>query len=118
LFYGVPLEDRPPEELPDIVIFNASLSVTNVATSAGLASFGLPVTYPVGFETTDAYTTTQPIGQQIYDAGALGLVTRSATLNRWDGPMVEWAEVAIFTERFSEFALVGRYPWDQWFNAS
>jgi hypothetical protein len=118
VFYGRPLEDRPPEVLPDIVIFNTSISVTNVATSAGLATFGLPVTYPVGFETPDAYVTTQPIGQQIFAAGAFGLVTRSATLARWDGPMTEWAEVAIFTERFSEFSFVGRYPWDQWFYAN
>jgi hypothetical protein len=118
VFYGRPLEDRPPEELPDLVIFNASLSVTNVATSAGLASFNLPVTYPVGFQTPDCYTTTQPIGQRIFEAGALGLVTRSATLTRWDGPMVDWAEIAIFTERFQDFALVARYPWEAWFGGN
>jgi hypothetical protein len=75
----------------------------------------LPTTYPIGYLGQDAWAITQPIGAFIYSGGWPGLVTRSATASSWSGPMHEWAEVALFTERAPEPLLVDRLDYRAWY---
>ena len=112
---GFTWEEVAPERLPDLAVVTVQLeALADVATDAGLQFFGLPATYPVGFETPAAYAVTRPIGVEIHARQVAGLVTRSATARRWQGPIINWGEVAIFTEYASPPTLVERLSYLKW----
>lgn len=114
-YYGIQWADRAPEDQPDLLVLTIEGSFADVATESGLTFYGLPKTYPIGYQGAEAWTITQPIGASIYAAGWPGLVTRSATLSSWSGPMQEWAEVAIFADKAPTPQLVGRFAYDDWY---
>ncbi len=114
-FFGVPLADAAAEDQPDLLVLSIEATFADVASDSGLALYGLPKTYPLGYQGNDAWTITQPIGASIYAAGLPGLVTRSATLSSWSGPMHEWAEVAIFTDLAPAPRLVDRFSYQDWY---
>lgn len=113
---GVDVANVNPEFQRDLVVLQLSVdNLADVATPAGLKSHGLPVEYPIGFQNEAAWATTRPIGQSIYTNGAAGIVTRSASLSEWSGPMATWAEVAVFPDRCQEPVIVERLPFSDWF---
>jgi len=113
--YGLPWSDRPKEEQPDLLVLNFGGAVADVATDSGLQMFGLPTTYPVGFQTEEAYNITQPIGLLIYQQGTAGLVTRSASASNWSGPIPNWAEVAIFPHNAASPTITERFQYGEWY---
>lgn len=113
-FYGVPLCDYQPDDLPDLVIMSFSATMADLATDSGLVYYGLPVDYPVGYP-AGQHTATQPIGLSIFNAGCCGIVTRSATVTSWNGPVHLWAEVAIFATQSPQPQLLDRIPFADWY---
>jgi hypothetical protein len=112
---GLTPDDLPAEKLPDLAVMNVQFqSLADLATNSGLQWFGLPTTYPVGFETSSAYPVTRPIGARAYGLGHQGIVTRSASAQRWDGPMLTWSEIAIFPDLAPRPVLVDRLPYKRW----
>lgn len=114
-FYGVPLADFQPEDLPDLVIMSFSATMADVATDSGLVYYGLPVAYPLGYS-AGQHTASQPLGLSIFSAGYCGIVTRSATVPDWGGPIHLWAEVAIFASQSPQPQLLDRIPFAQWYD--
>jgi hypothetical protein len=115
-FAGVDLADWAPEDQPDLLVLSIAASFADVATDSGLTFYGLPTTYPTGYLGSEAWVFTQPIGATIYAAGWPGLVTRSATMSDWSGPLAEWAEVVIFTGQAPVPGLVQRIPYKDWYH--
>jgi hypothetical protein len=113
--YGVPWNERPREEQPDLLVLNLNATFTDVATDSGLQRYGLPVSYPVGYQLESSYVITQPIGQAIFNSGASGLVARSATSSSWTGSIPQWAEVAIFVDHSDSPQVVDRVPYADWY---
>jgi RES domain-containing protein len=112
---GITLNEAQPEALPDLLLLECRLDkLADLTTEAGLEDVGLPNTYPVGFETDAAYSTTRPIGMAIYNAGVQGIFTRSATATTWNGPVANWGEIAIFTDYASQPTLIERLSYDRW----
>jgi RES domain-containing protein len=112
---GFTWDEIEPAKLPDLVVMDAEVEgLADVATDEGLQAFGLPAVYPVGFETSGSYSMTQAIGVQIHDRQGPGLVTRSATAQSWTGPMLNWCEVAIFTEYARLPTAVDRLSYNKW----
>jgi RES domain-containing protein len=113
--YGIPWDDRSEEDQPDLLVLNTNATLADVATATGLATYGLPDTYPAGYPES-SYPTTQAIGQTIFNTAAAGLVTRSATLNTWVGQMALWAEVAIFTDHSPSPQVTDRIAYAEWYS--
>ena len=113
-FYGVPLCDYQPEDLPDLVVMSFTGTVADVATDSGLVHYGLPVEYPVGYP-AGQHAATQPIGLSIFKAGFCGIVTRSATVTSWNDPIHRWAEVAIFATQSPQPQVLERIPFADWY---
>jgi len=112
---GVALNEIQPEALPDLLVLECKLEkIADLTSDAGLEEVGLPTTYPRGFETEAAYSTTCPIGVQIYNAGLQGIITRSATATKWEGPIANWGEIAIFTDYAPIPILVERQSYERW----
>ena len=114
-FGGIDLADWAPEDQPDLLVLSIEAAFADVASDSGLKFYGLPTPYPIGYLGSEAWTSTQPIGAAIYSAGWPGLVTRSATMSDWSGPIHEWAEVAIFTGQAPTPALVERIDYKDWY---
>jgi hypothetical protein len=114
-YFGLPWDDVAPERQPDLLVLSIDASFADVASDTGLTSYGLPVTYPIGYLGSEAWTITRPIGASIYAAGWPGLVTRSATMSSWSGPMSEWAEVAVFTDVSTAPLLIDRFEYRDWY---
>jgi hypothetical protein len=114
-FSGVALADWAPEDQPDLLVLSIEASFADLATDSGLRYYGLPSAYPVGYLGSEMWTVTQPIGAAIAAAGWPGLVTRSATVSDWSGPIHQWAEVAIFTNQTSVPGLVQRIDYNDWY---
>jgi hypothetical protein len=114
-YFGLLWADMAPEDQPDLLVLTIEASCADVASDSGLTFYGLPKTYPIGYLGPEAWTITRPIGASIYEAGWPGLVTRSATLTSWSGPMSEWAEVALFTEKAPAPLLVDRLAYRDWY---
>lgn len=114
-FSGVALADWAPEDRPDLLVLSIEASFADVASDSGLKYYGLPNTYPTGYLGSESWTVTQPIGASIYAAGWPGLVTRSATMSDWSGPIHEWAEIAIFTTQAPAPSLLQRIDYEDWY---
>jgi RES domain-containing protein len=113
---GIDIANVNPEFHRDMVVLQLNLDhLADVATNMGLQNFGLPQEYPVGFKSEADWTKTRPIGQKIYASGAGGIVTRSASLSEWSGPIEGWAEVAVFPDRCEAPVLVERLAFSDWF---
>jgi hypothetical protein len=98
---GLTSDDVPAEQLPDLAVISVQFqSLADLATNSGLQWFGLPTTYP--------------IGARAYSLGHQGIVTRSASAQRWDGPMLTWSEIAIFPDVAPRPVLVDRLPYKRW----
>ncbi len=113
--YGFSWDEIPTEQQLDLVVLQYTGTLVDVATNAGLQCWELPITYPVGYQTADAYPITQAIGQTIYDQQFPGLVARSATAAAWDGPITEWGEVALFSDNTAPPILVDRLTFSEWY---
>ena len=113
--YGLPLDSWAPEDQPDLLVVSVDGSFADLATDFGLVNRGLPPTYPLGYLASESWSITQSIAATLYLAGWPGLVTRSATASSWSGPITEWAEVAIFSERFGTPAMVSRIAYRDWY---
>jgi RES domain-containing protein len=112
---GVSPADLEPSRLPDLVVLDGSYdNVANLTTEEGLTEVGLPSTYPVGYTTTAAWSVTQPVGANICSQGHTAILTCSASASSWDGPLENWAELAIFTDNAPAPRLVDRLPYDDW----
>lgn len=114
-YYGVEWSDRAPEDEPDLLVLQIEGSFADVATNSGLAFYGLPTTYPTGYLGPESWSITQPIGTAIYAACWPGLVTRSASVSNWSGPMHQWAELALFTDKGLAPRLVDRVDYRSWY---
>jgi RES domain-containing protein len=113
---SVTLDELQPELQPDLLILEVAVDpVADLASDAGLMAGGLPATYPEGFETRASWGVTRPVGVRIHDQRLWGLITRSASATSWTVPLVNWGEVAIFTEFAPEPKLVDRIPYPDWF---
>lgn len=112
---GLPLDAWAPENQPDLLIISVTASFADLATDYGLVNRGLPPTYPVGYLGSDSWTITQTIAATLYMANWPGLVTRSATAPSWTGPITEWAEVAVFSDRAGPPTLVDRVAYKDWY---
>lgn len=115
-FFGIGWADRAPEDQPDLLVLTFNATLADVATDSGLALHGLPKTYPLGYQSPSAWTITQPIGVSICATGVAGLVTRSASMSNWSGPITEWAEVAIFAQQAPKPVLVDRFAYSDWYS--
>ncbi len=113
--YGFSWDEIPSEQQLDLVVLNCSSTFADVATDSGLLDYGLPASYPIGYQTVGAYPVTQAIGPTIYSQHHAGLVTRSATASSWDGPMTQWAEVAVFPDHAPPPVLVDRFTFAEWY---
>lgn len=112
---GLTINEVQPEQLPDLIVLNCNLdNVADLTTDEGLSEVGLPATYPEGFRGREAWVTTQPIGTTIYNSGNTSILTRSASASSWEGSMVDWAELAVFTEQATEPELVERISPEDW----
>jgi hypothetical protein len=116
LTLGVDIANVNPEFQRDLVVLQLNATqLADVATSTGLQNFGLPPDYPIGFQTEADWAKTRPIGEGIYAGGSVGIVTRSASLSDWSGPIDRWAEVVVFPERCEAPVLVKRLAFSDWF---
>jgi hypothetical protein len=110
-------DEVQPDQQKDLLVLNWNVpGLADVATPQGLATYQLPNTYPIGFEQQSAWTTTQPIGLRIYNAGMPGLVARSASLRDFSASIINWAEVAVFPDRVDPPILLARIPFSEWFH--
>lgn len=113
---GIDLANVNPEFQKDLLVLQLNVNhLADVATNGGLQNFGLPTEYPIGFQQEDAWSTTRPIGDRIHASTATGLVTRSASLSQWSGPMAAWAEVILFPNRTDDPVLLERIAFKDWF---
>ncbi len=107
------IDEAEPEALPDLLVLTRDYPrLVDAASDAGLQALSLPSTYPVGFVGT--WAATQPIGLALYTAGNAGLVTRSASATSWNGPLVNWGEVAIFVDNAPPPTLLERVSFKDW----
>lgn len=105
-----------PERQPDLLVMNWEITgLVDMATNEGLAVYNLPATYPSGFEFVSSWAVTQPIGTSMFETGAVGLVARSASATDFSRPVINWAEIAVFSERVSLPNLIDRIPFDDWY---
>ena len=112
---GVTLNEAQPEALPDLLVLVCNLNgIADLASDSGLQSVGLPPQYPKGFETEAAYPTTQHVGMQLYQVNVPGVLARSATAMRWDGPVMNGSEIAIFVDYTASPVLVERISSAEW----
>lgn len=96
---AIEAEDLSPAARPQLVEFRWAGTVVDAVSLAGLAAAGLTRGYPAGLE----HRQTQALGSVWHEAGAEGVVCRSASLHRlgfraWVGPHEGWGEVAVFVE--------------------
>jgi hypothetical protein len=114
---GFEWEAVEPSKQRDLVVMEiTAANLADLATSSGLAQFGLPSNYPVGFERDASWSYTQPIGARVYAAPYAGLVTRSASWTQWTGPITDWAEIGVFPDRIPTPVLLDRIPFDRWYH--
>lgn len=95
-----------PAYRPQLVEISWSGEVVDVAFQEGLASNGLPASYPDG---VDKGVTRERAASWHADGVAEGVLCRSASLHRlgfarWEGAHERWSELAIWVDR------VGRKP--------
>jgi RES domain-containing protein len=105
-----------PEKQLDLVVLNWNvLGLVDLATNEGLAVYNLPPSYPSGFQDDSSWPRTQPIGAAIHGADAIGLVARSASATNFAQPVINWAELAMFTHRAPVPEVVERISFDDWY---
>jgi len=109
------LEVQPERQLDLLVMSWEITGLVDMATNEGLAVYNLSATYPSGFEFISSWALTQPIGNFIFETGAVGLVARSASATDFSRPVINWAELAVFSERVSLPTLMDRIPFDDWY---
>lgn len=113
---GVDVANINPEFQRDLVVLQLNANqLADVATNFGLQNVGLPPEYPIGYKSEADWAKTRPIGQGIYASGARGIVTRSASLTDWSGPIEGWAEIAVFPDRCEAPVILQRLAFSDWF---
>jgi RES domain-containing protein len=94
LFAGLPYgpEDLEPDRAPQLVEVDLTTeSYVDAVTNAGLRALQLPTSYPVEPDGTSVpHRVCQPIGQRLYDAGELGIASRSAAPGASHGRELSW----------------------------
>jgi hypothetical protein len=94
LFAGFPYgpEDLDPDRAPQLVEVDLPKeSYVDAVSEAGLRSLKLLVSYPVEPDgKTVPHHICQPIGQRLYDAGELGIASRSAAPGAAHGRELAW----------------------------
>ena len=109
-------QEIQPEFQLDLLVLDWSVSgMADLATDGGLNAYGLPSSYPVGYESPASWSTTQPIGMTIHNTAAAGLVARSASATDFSGPTINWAELAVFPERTAPPRLEARIAFADWY---
>jgi hypothetical protein len=88
--------------------------LVDAVTDGGLSALGLPTNYPVGFLRSATYSVTRSIGIQVDARGDAGILSRSATATRWDGPVLNSSEVALFVKFAPPMNLVERIDKQDW----
>jgi hypothetical protein len=113
---GVDIANVNPAYQRDLLVLQINANnLADLATDGGLQNFSLPIGYPIGFQQEEAWSITRSIGDRIFASTASGLVTRSASLSQWVGPIQSWAEVALFPDRIAPPVLLDRIEFKDWF---
>jgi RES domain-containing protein len=113
--FDMTMADIAPASVPDLLVLNCSLAtVVDLTSAASLNAVGLPSSYPDGYQTNTAYSTTQPIGTQLFATGCDGLLVRSATASIGTEQNRGSTELVIFANPADCVTILDRIPYSRW----
>jgi len=115
LYVGLPYgpEDLDPDRAPQLVEFDLPREpYVDAVSEAGLRALELPARYPLDEDGTEVpRERCQPIGRRAFDAGELGIASRSAAPGVGRGRELAW----FAQPGRPSLTVLSRQPFESWF---